>query len=98
MAAAQPQDPVCIQHIINRSAIGIAPIPAPNRSTEPPTPAQALSLVFAMKACAFRSSRPDCGCAGGRCALRRGGLVSHRDCFDCLQRYPDISGAETRRD
>jgi hypothetical protein len=98
MAAAEPQDPVQIQHVINRSSMGARIVSVLARSSDGPTAAEALALVTAMKACSFRSSGAGCGCAGGRCALRLGALVSHLDCFDCLRRYPDFRGAETRRD
>jgi hypothetical protein len=98
MAAAEPQDPVQIRHIVYRSSMIVRMVSVPARSTDGPTAAEALGLVRAMKACSFRSSGPGCGCAGGRCALRLGALVSHLDCFDCLRRYPDFRGAETRRD
>jgi hypothetical protein len=87
MAAAEPQDPVSIRHIVNRSARGAAPAPAPHQSTDAPTAAEALALVAAMKACPFRSVGAACGCNGARCALRAGAVVSHRNCFDCILRY-----------
>jgi hypothetical protein len=40
-----------------------------------------------MRACAFRSTDPGCGCQGGRCSLRHGVIVSHLDCFNCLRTY-----------
>ena len=57
---------------------------------EPAIPVSvALTLARRMRCCPFRSTDPGCGCSGGRCALRRGAIVSHRDCFDCLSRYGD---------
>ena len=84
-AAEEPADPVKLRHICARSA-GVVPRPT---SPGPETRglAETIALVKAMKACPFRSTDPGCGCAGGRCSLRRGSVVSHPDCFDCLRRY-----------
>jgi hypothetical protein len=63
------------------------------RATGRPGPARAvplgesLSLLAGLRACPFRSRDSGCGCAGARCALRGGAVVSHRDCFDCLKTY-----------
>ena len=54
-----------------------------------PDVSEALARVRAIRACSFRSIDPACGCAGGRCGLRRGDVVSHVDCMDCVRRYPD---------
>ena len=51
-----------------------------------PVAAEALALTRAMNACPFRSRGPGCGCSG-RCALRGGAIVSHLDCFPCIERY-----------
>ena len=52
-----------------------------------PDLAEALSLLGAMKACPFRSVDAICGCAGARCDLRQGSVVSYPECFDCLRQY-----------
>lgn len=68
-------------------------VPSPTR----PTPAMATLLLKQMKACAFRSTDPPCGCSGAWCSLRqdqagrRPSIVSHHDCFDCLRRYPETT-------
>ncbi len=64
--------------------VASSPVPA-----DRPSPAAAVALVHQMKSCPFRSVDPGCGCSGARCALRRGGIVSHVDCFACLKAYPD---------
>jgi len=89
-AAEDPPDEVKIHHIRARSAMParIAPSPAPAHDPDRPEVREALALARAMRACAFRSTGSGCGCAGGRCSLRRGSFVSHLDCFDCLRRYP----------
>lgn len=51
-----------------------------------PTVARSLGLARAMGRCPFRSR---CSCSGGKCALKGGAVVSHRDCFACLERFPD---------
>lgn len=51
-----------------------------------PTVAQAWDLTRRMKSCPFYSRRPGC-CAGARCALRKGDVVSHIDCNLCIQKY-----------
>jgi hypothetical protein len=53
-----------------------------------PSARASIRLARAMTACPYRSTL-HCGCTGGRCALRGGARVSHRDCFPCLERYPD---------
>jgi len=88
-AAEDPPDDIKLRHICVRSATA-APIVSSLASAHDsgrPAVSEAIALVKAMKACPFRSTDPGCGCAGGRCALRRGSVVSHPDCFDCLQRY-----------
>jgi hypothetical protein len=52
-----------------------------------PDLAEALSLIGAMKACPFRKVDTNCGCAGAKCSLRRGSVVSYPECFDCLRQY-----------
>jgi hypothetical protein len=89
-AAEDPPDDIKIRHIRARSAMTEAPIvvrPAPAHDTGRPDVSESLSLAKSMRACIFRSTDPGCGCAGGRCSLRRGAVVSHLDCFDCLRRY-----------
>jgi hypothetical protein len=49
--------------------------------------AESLKLIAAMRECLFRSIDPGCGCAGARCSLRQGSVVSYLDCFDCLRRF-----------
>jgi hypothetical protein len=49
--------------------------------------AEALSLLGAMKACPFRTVDTVCGCAGARCGLRQGSIVSYPECLDCLRQY-----------
>lgn len=90
-AAEVPADPVKLAHIRHRSALGAqstAPVAAPSPR---PDVRESLGLVERMNACLFRSRDSSCGCSGGRCALRSGALVSHVDCFACLERYPDPS-------
>jgi hypothetical protein len=47
----------------------------------------ALEQVQAMRACPYRSIDPGCGCAGAKCGLRHGEIVSYADCFECVRRY-----------
>jgi len=61
--------------------------PDGHRVAERPDLAEALSLLGAMRACPFRSVDAVCGCAGARCALRQGSIVSYPECFDCLRQY-----------
>ena len=56
-----------------------APAPIP--------PAESADLTRRMKACLYRSAGAT-GCGCGRCGLRGGAAVSHRDCFQCLTQYP----------
>jgi hypothetical protein len=89
-AAEDPPDDIKIQHIRARSAMTEAPIavrPASPDDADRPGVTESLSLVKAMRVCPFRSTNTDCGCSGGRCALRRVVVVTHHDCFDCLRRY-----------
>lgn len=60
------------------------------RGLDPPRPgvAESIDLTRRMNACPYRSTAPGCGCAGSRCALRGGAIVSHLDCMACLRRYP----------
>ena len=58
-----------------------------DRVARPPV-AESMGLLGRMNACSFRSRGPGCGCSGANCALRKGAVVSHVDCFDCLRRYP----------
>jgi len=87
MAREEPPDEVKLRHICTRSARPPTPIAAaPGR----PSAAEGVESVRRMKACPFRSDNPGCGCQGnGRCALRGGAVVSHRDCFSCLRRFPE---------
>jgi hypothetical protein len=48
--------------------------------------AVAMQRTQAANRCEWRSTE-GCGCAGARCALRGGAIVSHLDCFDCVGRY-----------
>jgi hypothetical protein len=57
------------------------------RPAERPAPAEALSLLGAMKDCPYRTVDSVCGCSGARCGLRRGSIVSYPECFDCLRQY-----------
>lgn len=89
-AAEDPVDPVKIRHIRARGAIlGGQSVTGPTLAHDDRRVDVALTLAHlrAMKACPFRSTGPGCGCSGGRCALRRGAVVSHADCFECLGRY-----------
>ncbi len=70
----------------------IIDLPAPTHDPARPAVFESLALVKAMRECPFRSTDSGCGCAGGRCSLRRGAIVSHPDCFDCLQRYAGSQG------
>ena len=97
-AAEDPPNPINLRHICSRSALGDTPsIVAPTDTVAQavqgaagrPAAAEALALARRMRACPYRSQDASCGCSGGRCGLRRGGPVSHIDCFDCLRRYPD---------
>lgn len=60
-----------------------------------PSVADSMALARAMKACQFRAVDLSCGCNGAKCALKRGALVGHRDCFDCLGKY---DGSRADRD
>jgi hypothetical protein len=55
-----------------------------------PSPAESMALVRAMHACIYRATHPPCGCSGGRCGLRNGCIVSHRECFECLRRFDAV--------
>lgn len=79
-----PPDPIKLKHICGRS--GMPPNPEPAVRTDGRTAAQALALTRLMHACPFRNAE-GCGCAGARCALRGGAIVSHAECFDCAGRY-----------
>ena len=59
------------------------PGPAPAR----PDVAASLARTRAMNACPFRSRGPGCGCSGAACSLRKGSIVSHLDCFACVEAY-----------
>jgi hypothetical protein len=52
-----------------------------------PNVVEALERVQAMHACPYRSIDPGCGCAGAKCGLRHGEIVSYPDCFECIRRY-----------
>lgn len=65
--------------------VGLAADPPGSGPARRPV-AESAELARAMRACPYRSTE-GCGCAGGRCALRGGAIVSHRDCFPCLERY-----------
>jgi hypothetical protein len=87
-ATEYPSDHTKIRHICTRSAMGAVlnfSRPAPDGGR--PNVNESLATIKAMRTCPFRSAGPGCGCAGARCALRRGSIVSYPDCFDCLQRY-----------
>lgn len=56
-------------------------------ATARPTAAESMARLAIAKACPYRSKHPPCGCAGARCGLRRGAIVSHVDCLDCVRRY-----------
>jgi hypothetical protein len=58
------------------------------------TVAEALEQVQAMHACSYRSIDPGCGCAGAKCGLRHGEIVSYVDCFECIRRYEGIGKDE----
>ncbi len=62
-----------------------------NKKTGRPAVPEAVALTRQMKACIYRSVFPPCGCAGGRCGLRWGAIVSHLDCFACLREYDPIT-------
>lgn len=49
------------------------------------SPSQALERIRRIKSCPHWS-KPDCGCAQGRCAMGKGkaGLVSFEECGECL--------------
>lgn len=74
--------PIDLMMIRGRSAINAAP-------RQPTMPAVlSISLVFQMKACPHWVARTNCGCGVNECRAGKGnaGLVSHNDCFVCLQR------------
>jgi hypothetical protein len=50
----------------------------------PPTPTEVMGQLASMRGCPFWSR---CTCSGGRCGLRGAAIVSHRDCFACLETY-----------
>jgi hypothetical protein len=83
-AAESPQDPVKIRTICDRRHTGIAPRSA--AAARVPV-AESLARTTAMKACAFRSTGPGCGCSGARCALRGHAVVNHIECFACVETY-----------
>jgi hypothetical protein len=56
-------------------------------AVQPPSVAVAVSLLAATKACPYRALHPPCGCQGARCGLKAGAIVSHRDCFACVEAY-----------
>lgn len=91
-AAEEPQDPLKIRHIIARSAVGgqiyfsLPPLPPRPNAVPMISVAEAIRLTRIMKTCPYRNA-VGCGCAGARCGLRRGKIVSHIECFVCLQRY-----------
>lgn len=83
-AAEDPADPLKLRHICGRSGMPANPgamVRADGRSA-----AQAVTLTRLVHACPFRNAQ-GCGCAGARCALRDGAIVSHAECFDCVERY-----------
>jgi hypothetical protein len=60
----------------------------PSTSPALPSVAESLSVLQQMKACPHRTAETTCGCGGvATCTLGKGkgGLVSHADCFACLQ-------------
>ena len=57
------------------------------RPAERPDLAETLSLLGAMKACLFRAVDTVCGCAGARCGIRQGSIVSYTECIECLRQY-----------
>jgi hypothetical protein len=85
-AAEQLPDPIRIRHICDASRASGIPSGAAVAAARP-SAAESLASSRAMNACPFRSRGPGCGCAGGRCALRRGAVVSHLDCFACIETY-----------
>ncbi len=61
--------------------------PIDGREAPQPRPITAtLEMLARMRRCPFWSR---CSCQGGRCGLRRGAIVGHRECFECLTRFPE---------
>ena len=83
-AASDDADPSQLKHICGRSALGAAPA----RPAGSMPAAESIALTRRMNACPYRSRDAGCGCSGGRCSLRGGAVVSHLECFPCLERYP----------
>jgi hypothetical protein len=52
-----------------------------------PTVVEALEQVRALHACPYRSIDPGCGCAGAKCGLRHGEIVTYAECFECIRQY-----------
>lgn len=89
-AAEEPQDPLKMRAIVDRSRIAASPTasPAPpSPASARPSAAESLALTRKMNACPFRSRGPGCGCSGANCSLRGGAIVNHVQCFDCIRRY-----------
>lgn len=62
--------------------------PAADLASLRPSVAASLSVLERMRECDSRTEETSCGCGGlARCARGKGrdGLVSHTDCFSCLQ-------------
>ena len=65
--------------------------PDPEPQSEPTLKKKSLAtsvlLIKRMKACEHRLPKTDCGCGVAGCALGKGraGMVSHADCFQCLE-------------
>ena len=55
----------------------------------PPSTAESAALVREMKACPFRSAGTT-GCGCGHCGLRTGALVSHGECFKCINKHINL--------
>lgn len=82
-------DPIRRLHVRNRSRIAAGMSMAPVTVAPVPIPVT-LALLARMKSCPHWQAASDCGCGHNRCAAGKGnqGVVSHRDCFHCLD--PDM--------
>lgn len=80
---ASENDPLKRAAIAGRAEIGIVG-PSPKRVLPP---AVTLDLIARMKKCEFWEKVNDCGCGANKCLAGKGrqGVVSHQNCFDCLQ-------------
>lgn len=90
-ADAATGDPAVLRHIIGRSAFLSGDAPAPQHAARleqspRPAPAQVAANIARMKACPHWEASSACGCGNNICRIGKGraGVVSHADCFTCL--------------